>query len=151
MAKFIPDKVRDGHADVNVVAQAERPDAPRSPKDFDFLTLILALTGLRLASPYSSPDDLVLAGPSGTFFNDQALRDRFYVRLSEAGLKRLRLHDLRHSYCTALAAAGMPLRQLQHLAGHASYSTTEKYSHYSPDATQGMSFIERAFGSDAAA
>ena len=43
------------------------------------------------------------------------------------------LHCLRHTYCSHLVMAGVPLRTVQVLAGHASFTTTEKYSHLAPD------------------
>jgi integrase len=46
---------------------------------------------------------------------------------------KFRYHDLRHSYCSRLAAAGVPLLQIQQLAGHKAYSTTLRYAHLSPD------------------
>lgn len=42
------------------------------------------------------------------------------------------LHTLRHTYISHLVMAGAPLRTVQKLAGHASYTTTEKYSHLAP-------------------
>lgn len=42
------------------------------------------------------------------------------------------LHTLRHSYISHLVMAGAPLRTVQKLAGHAHYSTTEKYAHLAP-------------------
>ena len=43
------------------------------------------------------------------------------------------LHCLRHTYCSHLVMAGVPLRTVQVLAGHASFTTTEKYAHLAPD------------------
>lgn len=45
----------------------------------------------------------------------------------------LRYHDLRHTYCSRLVAARVPLLEVQQLAGHKSYSTTLRYAHLSPD------------------
>jgi len=44
-----------------------------------------------------------------------------------------RYHDLRHTYCSRLVAAGVPLLEVQKLAGHKSYSTTLRYAHLSAD------------------
>lgn len=37
------------------------------------------------------------------------------------------LHRLRHTFCAHMVMAGVPLRRVQILAGHADYATTEKY------------------------
>lgn len=42
------------------------------------------------------------------------------------------IHTLRHTYISHLVMAGAPLRTVQRLAGHAHYSTTEKYAHLAP-------------------
>jgi integrase len=44
-----------------------------------------------------------------------------------------RYHDLRHTYCSRLVAARVPLLEVQQLAGHKSYATTLRYAHLSPD------------------
>ena len=48
------------------------------------------------------------------------------------------LHRLRHTLCSHMVMAGVPLRRVQLLAGHADYATTEKYyAHLSPDGDEG--------------
>jgi len=44
-----------------------------------------------------------------------------------AGLGGLGLHSLRHTFCSRLAAAGIPVTDIQALAGHASITTTSIY------------------------
>lgn len=46
------------------------------------------------------------------------------------------LHRLRHTFCAHLVMAGVPLRRVQLLAGHADYKTTELYAHLSPEGGQ---------------
>jgi len=48
------------------------------------------------------------------------------------GFSDVNLHDLRHSYGTHLAAAGVPARKIQEWMGHASITTTEIYMHAAP-------------------
>lgn len=50
---------------------------------------------------------------------------------AEAGIGG-NLHRLRHTFCAHLAMAGVPLRRIQILAGHADYKTTEMYAHLCP-------------------
>ena len=47
-------------------------------------------------------------------------------------VKRIRLHDLRHSFAAQLAAAGISLYQIQTLMGHSDPKTTQRYAHLSP-------------------
>lgn len=46
------------------------------------------------------------------------------------------LHILRHTYCSHLAMAGVPVMEIQRLAGHAHLTTTLKYMHLSPGSEQ---------------
>jgi len=52
-----------------------------------------------------------------------------------AGIER-GVHILRHTFCSHLAMKGAPARAIQELAGHADLSTTQRYMHLSPSATE---------------
>lgn len=56
---------------------------------------------------------------------------RLFVRLSEAaGLRRIRLHDLRHGYASLMLAAGVDVAVVSKLLGHSSIAiTSDTYSH----------------------
>ncbi|MGN2640526.1 tyrosine-type recombinase/integrase [Nocardia takedensis] len=43
-------------------------------------------------------------------------------------LGKIRPHDLRHTYAGRLVRAGVPIQQVQHLLGHASLRTTQRYA-----------------------
>lgn len=54
--------------------------------------------------------------------------------LKQAGLERVRLHDLRHTHATGLALAGVPLKVISDRLGHSSISiTADIYSHVLPE------------------
>lgn len=98
------------------------------------------------ASQFQGDDGLVFPHPAtGTVLDASALRKRFKRALSRAGLRPVRFHDLRHSFGTAMAAAGAPMRAIQAWMGHASVTTTEIYADYSPDPTNGAEWAARAF------
>ena len=50
-----------------------------------------------------------------------------------AGLDDVRLHDLRHSYASIAAAAGLSLPVIGRLLGHTKSVTTERYAHLAAD------------------
>ena len=56
-----------------------------------------------------------------------AVRERIQARFAEAGHKDMHPHQLRHSYAIAALEAGMDVRTLQKLLGHANLDTTMRY------------------------
>ena len=57
----------------------------------------------------------------------------------------IRFHDLRHTFGTTLAAAGVPLRTIQEYMGHADIKTTQIYMHYAPSEHE-VELVNDAFG-----
>ncbi|MHA1940050.1 MAG: tyrosine-type recombinase/integrase [Candidatus Thorarchaeota archaeon] len=53
--------------------------------------------------------------------------------LRQAGLKGVTLHTLRHTFASQLCMAGVSLREVKELLGHASFETTLQYAHLSQD------------------
>lgn len=53
-----------------------------------------------------------------------------------AGLKEVRLHDLRHTYASSCAMHGMDLLQIKRLMGHATIQTTQRYAHLNDDSVR---------------
>ena len=49
--------------------------------------------------------------------------------MRRAGLRRIKWHELRHSYASILASGGAPLALIRGLLGHESVTTTERYAH----------------------
>lgn len=45
-----------------------------------------------------------------------------------------KIHVLRHTFCSRLAAAGVPAKAIQELAGHVHITTTQRYMHLAPAA-----------------
>jgi len=83
----------------------------------------------KLGSAYRD-HDLVFAQPSGDPINPERLTKRFGELLAEAGLRRVRLHDLRHGRASLLLASGSDLTVVSKTMGHSSYSfTADTYAH----------------------
>ena len=61
----------------------------------------------------------------------------FPKALRRAGLRRMRFHDLRHTYASLLIAQGAHPKYIQAQLGHASIQTTlDRYGHLMPDVHQ---------------
>ena len=56
----------------------------------------------------------------------------FEAALMDAKIKDFRWHDLRHTFCSRLAMAGVDIRTIAQLAGHKTLAMAMRYSHLSP-------------------
>lgn len=89
---------------------------------------------------------LVFATELGGPINGSSLTHTFYDVAARAGLPRIRFHDLRHGAATYLLHAGVDLRVVMELLGHADIGTTANiYAHVLPslnrDASDRMSAL----------
>jgi integrase len=61
------------------------------------------------------------------------ISDWFERLAHQAGLPKIRLHDVRHSYASAALAAGIPAKIISERLGHANIMITmDTYSHVLP-------------------
>ena len=59
-------------------------------------------------------------------------RNCFVNLLQRAGIEDFTFHDLRHSFASHLAMAGVPLHTIGQLLGHKTPGMTERYAHLAP-------------------
>lgn len=85
--------------------------------------------------------DLVCPSATGLPMQGSALLQQgFLPALRRAGVRRVRFHDLRHSYASNLLAAGVDIVTVQTALGHANaHITLTTYSHAVPKPRQGAS------------
>lgn len=63
-----------------------------------------------------------------------ALNRALWEDIDRAGLRQINLHGLRHTMASSAVAAGVDIKVLQTILGHASYSTTaDIYAHVQID------------------
>jgi integrase len=90
-----------------------------------------ALAKLGQRESWTGDDDLVFVGQAGSHLDGRALRRRYDAALKRASLRKLRFHDLRHTFGTRMIAKA-DIRRVQEWMGHADIQTTMKYLHYPP-------------------
>ena len=81
-----------------------------------------------LIQQLSATTDYVFANPeTGKPFND--IRKTFNKIMQISDIKEIRIHDLRHNFASLAVNSGQSLYVVQHLLGHASPQTTQRYAH----------------------
>lgn len=103
----------------------ERRSVPLSRRAFQVLE-----TNRRLGGA----GEFVFTHPSSNMqVNIQTLRTAFDTAIKRAGIDNFHWHDLRHTFASRLAQAGVDPYTVQRLMGHKSFVTTQRYAHHYVD------------------
>jgi integrase len=131
----------------HVLGQFDTPKSRRSARSVPLSGhLARELQGWQQATRWNHLDALVFAEPaSGDVLRRGALMRRYRRALKIAKIDPHRFHDLRHTFGTAMAAAGVPMRTLQEWMGHRDIATTQRYADYAPNERE-VEMVDRAFG-----
>jgi integrase len=103
----------------------------------------------RLAAGTAYHDqDLVFTRRHGQLLRPEYVLRRLYTLAAEAGLPRIRVHDLRHFAATTMLSSQVPLAMASKAMRHSTLSTTtEVYGHLLPHvAHQAVDAIDTALG-----
>jgi integrase len=77
---------------------------------------------------------MVFCKEDGSPLDPREFTKRFQRYLTNAGLPKVRLHDLRHTHATLLLQRGIPAKLVQERLGHSSITMTlDLYSHVTPE------------------
>jgi integrase len=99
------------------------------------------------AGPAYATSDLVFVDELGAPIHPDAFLRRFQSLARRAGLRPVRVHDMRHGYASALLAAGLSMKVISERLRHAGIGiTADLYTHLSPEvdraaAESGAAFI----------
>lgn len=88
-------------------------------------------------------DELVFRSPEGAILDPDNLYHRIFLPvLAKAGIRKVRLHDLRHTFGSLLLQNGPSIVYLKEQMGHSSIQVTvDTYGHLIPGAN--VSFVDR--------
>lgn len=89
-----------------------------------------ALARLGQREYFTGDQDLVFAGVVGGHLDSNQVRTIYRKALEKAGLRRLRFHDLRHTFGTRAVEKAESIVELKEWMGHANAQTTMRYLHY---------------------
>jgi integrase len=79
------------------------------------------------------PTQLLFVWPDGRPLHPDTITALFHKHCQAAGLPKIRLHDVRHSYATAALKNGVPAKVISERLGHANAAfTLQTYTHVTP-------------------
>jgi integrase len=111
-----------------------KPGATTKQKTDHQLPLSSAAVQLLADLRQRVPHDAGLLFPAADGSQRRALKRDAWVSICRAAsLKGARLHDLRHTYASVLASAGLSLPIIGQLLGHTTPATTARYAHLFDD------------------
>ena len=138
----------DGHA---VVGTNTKTDTPRvvwlTPRTVEALTVWQAAQEIRSIRPET---DFVFSVRAGHPLPNTRLQTKHRQVIAAAGVPRIRIHDMRHTFASSALGQGMDIKVVSEIMGHSKVQTTmDRYQHVSVDNQRSVmdALEERLFGS----
>jgi len=127
----------DFHSGTLTVARSKNGEARRVPMNSLVKDTILNVRREQIQAARAKAEGtreilspFVFCTTVGSFWHH--LNRKWYPALRRAELQDFRFHDLRHTFCSRLAMAGVDLLTIKGLAGQKTLAMTIRYSHLSP-------------------
>ena len=96
------------------------------------------------ASPTHTDDDLVFPTGQNTRFLNRNVFRMFVSATEKVKIKKLRFHDLRHTFATRLVQNGVDIYTVQKLGRWRSLKMVERYSHHNVESLRsGIQVMDR--------
>lgn len=120
--------------------QYAEPKSANSHRTIALSPFLVGILKNHKAARYTRPDAPVFANGAGKPLDARNIVQReFEPALQRAGLRRIRFHDLRHTYAALMVSLGENPKFIQHQMGHSSITVTmDRYGHLLPQASAGV-------------
>ncbi len=136
------------HVRRNYTDRTEKIPKGKKVRSVPMMPEVIDLLGkLKERGNFTQDEDLVFCNEAGEWLNSWSLRRRYYQAIENAGLRRLRFHDLRHAFGSA-AITKLDPYAVQSYMGHQHYSTTQRYLHHRPRRQDAAALAEAFSGED---
>ena len=84
-------------------------------------------------------DEHVFLSPMGFRLDERNLETAWHQALKDSGIRKIRLHDLRHTFASQLIEQGAHPKYIQEQLGHSSITMTmDTYGHLFPNRNRGL-------------
>ncbi|HNW19702.1 MAG TPA: tyrosine-type recombinase/integrase [bacterium] len=103
-----------------------------SPKNNKYRRVYLANDLFNILSARRKNKGLIFPDINGNYQSRSSCRHRLERLCSQANLKKLGWHGLRHSFASQLATNGVSLKTIQELLGHSDLKMVQRYAHLEP-------------------
>ena len=100
------------------------------PQLVEILEQYRAVSAVEFGAERIAPEKLVFTSSTGGNLRSAVVANRMNKVWAAHGLRRIMLHEARHTYASLAAAAKMPIQVLSKMMGHSSISVTmDLYAH----------------------
>lgn len=98
-------------------------DAPKTKASTRDIPILSALYSILANADFRTPDHFIVSG-SSQFLSPRTYEYRYHRLLKECGVEQVNYHALRHTFATRCVEAGVDVKSLSEILGHANVGIT---------------------------